>query len=146
MCVCVCVRVCVCVCAYEYEMVSRCVRWLLAARQAGREDLKLEGRAVCSAAVWSFYKISCFFTFTSMNNNYIIKERQMRLYCLLHAITLCMYVNIRRHQHTRVHAHTGPRRHARAPAGHRHHIVPHPPPSPWSVFLVISRFRSGEIR
>ena len=25
-----------------------------------------------------------------------------------------MYVKIRRHQHTRVHAHTGPRRHARA--------------------------------
>jgi len=27
-----------------------------------------------------------------------------------------MYVKIRWHQHTRVHAHTGPRRHARAPA------------------------------
>jgi len=27
-----------------------------------------------------------------------------------------MYVKIRRHQHTRVHAHTGPRRHTRAPA------------------------------
>ena len=24
---------------------------------------------------------------------------------------VCMYVKIRRHQHTRVHAHTGPRRH-----------------------------------
>jgi len=35
---------------------------------------------------------------------------------------VCMYVKIRRHQHTRVHAHTGPRRHARAPACHRHHI------------------------
>jgi len=35
----------------------------------------------------------------------------------------CMsYVKIWRHQHTRVHAHTGPRRHARAPACHRHHI------------------------
>jgi len=33
-----------------------------------------------------------------------------------------MHVKIRRHQHTRVHAHTGPRRHARAPAGRRHHI------------------------
>ena len=35
-----------------------------------------------------------------------------------------MYVKIRRHQHTCVHAHTGPRRHARAPACHRdrHHI------------------------
>jgi len=37
-----------------------------------------------------------------------------------------MYVKIRRHQHTRVHAHTGPRRHARAVAlsgvCHRHHI------------------------
>jgi len=31
-----------------------------------------------------------------------------------------MYVKIRRHQHTRVHAHTGPRRHTRAPACHRH--------------------------
>jgi len=27
-----------------------------------------------------------------------------------------MYVKIRRHQHTRIHAHTGPRRHTRAPA------------------------------
>jgi len=35
---------------------------------------------------------------------------------------VCMYVKIRRHQHTRVHAHTGPRRHTRAPACHRHHI------------------------
>ena len=35
---------------------------------------------------------------------------------------VCMYVKIRRHQHTRVHAHTGPRRHAKAPACHRHHI------------------------
>ena len=42
---------------------------------------------------------------------------------------MCMYVckdddddKIRRHQHTRVHAHTGPRRHTRAPACHRHHI------------------------
>jgi len=33
-----------------------------------------------------------------------------------------MYVKIRRHQHTRVHAHTGPRRQTRAPACHRHHI------------------------
>ena len=33
-----------------------------------------------------------------------------------------MHVKIRRHQHTRVHAHTGPRRHARAPACRRHHI------------------------
>jgi len=37
-------------------------------------------------------------------------------------IKVCMYVQIRRHQHTRVHAHTGPRRHARAPACRRHHI------------------------
>ena len=38
---------------------------------------------------------------------------------------VCMYVKIRRHQHTRVHAHTaGPRRHTRAPACHRHHIPP----------------------
>jgi len=35
---------------------------------------------------------------------------------------VCMYVKIRRHQHTRAHAHTGPRRHARAPACRRHHI------------------------
>ena len=35
---------------------------------------------------------------------------------------VCMYVKIRQHQHTRVHAHTGPRRHARAPACHRHRI------------------------
>ena len=35
---------------------------------------------------------------------------------------VCMYVKIRRHQHTRVHAHTGPRRHTRAPVCHRHHI------------------------
>jgi len=37
---------------------------------------------------------------------------------------VCMYAQIRRHQyqHTRVHAHTGPRRHARAPACRRHHI------------------------
>jgi len=33
-----------------------------------------------------------------------------------------MSVKIRRHQHTRVHAHTGPRRHTRAPACHGHHI------------------------
>jgi len=33
-----------------------------------------------------------------------------------------MYVKIWRHQHTRVNAHTGPRRHARAPACHRHHM------------------------
>jgi len=49
-----------------------------------------------------------------------------------------MYVKIRRHQHTRVHAHTYPRRHARAPACCRHHIprptacpqagIPHRPP------------------
>ena len=40
---------------------------------------------------------------------------------------VCMYVKIRRYQHTRVHAHTGPRRHARAPACHRHHShsLPH---------------------
>ena len=35
---------------------------------------------------------------------------------------VCMYVKIWRHQHTRVHAHTGPRRHTRAQACHRHHI------------------------
>jgi len=35
---------------------------------------------------------------------------------------ICMYVKIRRHQHTRIHAHIGPRRHARAPACRRHHI------------------------
>jgi len=35
---------------------------------------------------------------------------------------VCMYVKIRGYQHTRVHAHTGPRRHARAPACRRHHI------------------------
>jgi len=34
---------------------------------------------------------------------------------------VCMYVNIRRHQHTRVHARTGRRRHARAPACRTHH-------------------------
>jgi len=33
-----------------------------------------------------------------------------------------MYVKIRRHQHTRVHAHTVSRRHTRVPACHRHHI------------------------
>ena len=32
-------------------------------------------------------------------------------------VYVCMYAQIRRHQHTRVHAHTGPRRHARAPSG-----------------------------
>ena len=32
------------------------------------------------------------------------------------------YVQNRRHQHMRAHAHTGPRRHARAPACRRHHI------------------------
>ena len=37
-------------------------------------------------------------------------------------LCICMYVKIRRHQHTRVHAHTGPRRHARAPACRRHRI------------------------
>jgi len=31
------------------------------------------------------------------------------------SICICMYVKIRRHQHTRVHAHTGPRRHASMP-------------------------------
>jgi len=36
---------------------------------------------------------------------------------------VCMYVKIRRHQHTRVHAHTGPRRHTRAPACHILDIV-----------------------
>jgi len=35
---------------------------------------------------------------------------------------VCMYVKIRQHQHTRVHAHTSPRRHTTAPACHRHHI------------------------
>jgi len=35
---------------------------------------------------------------------------------------VCMYVHIRRHQHTRVHARTGPRRHARAPACRRLYI------------------------
>jgi len=44
------------------------------------------------------------------------------LWCFQSCICLvCMYVKIRRHQHTRVHAHTGPRRHARAPA----HMPPH---------------------
>ena len=35
-----------------------------------------------------------------------------------------MYVKckIRRHQRTRVRAHTSPRRHTRSPACHRHHI------------------------
>ena len=58
---------------------------------------------------------------------------------------VCMYVKIRRHQHTRVHAHTGPRHHARAPACHRHHIprllvrrqafhtTDHRPPSVYSI-------------
>jgi len=45
-----------------------------------------------------------------------------RRHCDPLMIVLCMYVKIRRHQHTRVHAHTGPRRHIRAPACHRHHI------------------------
>jgi len=45
--------------------------------------------------------------------------------CELGWLALCMYVKIRRHQHTRVHAHTGPRRHTRAPACHRHrHHIP----------------------
>jgi len=42
--------------------------------------------------------------------------------CVESLLFKCMYVKIRRHQHTRVHAHTGPRRHARAPACRRHHI------------------------
>jgi len=33
-----------------------------------------------------------------------------------------LHVKIRRHRHTQVHEHTGPRRHARAPACRRHHI------------------------
>jgi len=33
-------------------------------------------------------------------------------------VYVCMYVKIRRHQHTRVHAYTGPRRHTKAPACH----------------------------
>ena len=40
--------------------------------------------------------------------------------CFRHNV--CMYVNIWRHQHMRVHARTGPRRHARAQACRRCHI------------------------
>jgi len=49
----------------------------------------------------------------------ICPQRHFAYWVLLY---VCMYVKIRRHQHTRVHAHTGPRRHTRAPACHRHHI------------------------
>jgi len=61
----------------------------------------------------------------------------LTLVCQCPKFPVCMYVYIKiRRQHTRVHAHTGPRRHARAPACRRHHNptaclqagIPHRPP------------------
>jgi len=39
---------------------------------------------------------------------------------VLSGTSMCMYVHIRRHEHTRVQARTGPRLHVRAPACRRH--------------------------
>jgi len=57
--------------------------------------------------------------------------RSPQRYRLVHTIGVCshvcMYVQIRRHQHTRVHAHTGPRRHAMMAVDR---ATASPPPTP----------------